>query len=89
LYGLSKAIADHIKTHGYQGVPSPIVDRYPTPLSDDAYKKAKELILFLRRLSVTEQERDDREFELAVENAYDSIDKKPTVLDVIHQLNKK
>jgi hypothetical protein len=42
-------VAEHIAKHGYQGVPSPIFQRYVSSLSPEAFNKAKRAILFLRR----------------------------------------
>jgi hypothetical protein len=78
-HDLWEAIGKHIKEHGYNGVPAPIVPHYTSSLSDERYPKTTRVILFLHLIRPT-----PLTLELAVEGAWESLAKKRQVSDAIH-----
>ncbi len=74
----NEQVAEHIKKHGYEGVPSPIWPRYQSSLDDAHFAKAKRVILFLHSWR--------KDWRFAIEGGWEAIAKKDAVTaELAHQ----
>lgn len=71
----NEQVAQHIKEHGYEGVPSPIWPRYQSSLDDTHFAKAKRAILFLRPWRTS--------WRFAIEGGWEAVAKKAVVAAAI------
>jgi hypothetical protein len=71
----NEQVAEHIKQHGYQGVPSPIWPRYTTSLDDAQLAKTKRVILFLKSWR--------KDWRFAIEGGWESLAKKDAIAAAI------
>jgi hypothetical protein len=74
---MDEAFAKHIKKHGYQNLPAPILPTYTSTLDDAHFAKAPRAILFLRRWK--------KDWQLAMEHSWEAVDLKSAVIAAIAQ----